>query len=109
MQLIIFNKIIFHNAEESHPPPAKRKKTPKMLDGTFYTIHAEKDNKVEAKCMLCGHIVKGNLGSTGNFKSHFSRKHKDRASDLEDYLISIHTFQANSRSSNVSRKEVHIF
>lgn len=69
----------------SEPPAKKEKKIPKILDGKFYTITANNDGKIDAKCNECGEIKKGHLGSTGNFKSHY-KKHKNRIDDLDKYL-----------------------
>lgn len=70
------------------PPPKKAKKIPKILDGKFYSIvsNDESTNKVEVKCVDCGELKRGFLSSTGNFKTHFARRHKSRFIELEEHL-----------------------
>lgn len=72
--------------ESSEPPKKKTKKVPKVLDGTYYTIESNIDGKIDAKCTECGKILKGDLGSTGNYKSHYLRLHKAAFKQLEEYL-----------------------
>lgn len=56
------------------------------MDGTFYAIVADNDGRIVAECTECKELRKGSDSSTGNFKSHYKAKHKDRAKDLENYL-----------------------
>lgn len=65
------------------------KKKPKILDGTFYKIVSDHDGKIVAECIECKEVRKGSDSSTGNFKSHYKSKHKERANDLEKYLKEI--------------------
>lgn len=76
---------MFLKEPESEPPPKKKKNNPKILDGTFYSIVSNKDDKVEAKCSDCSKIVKGSVTSTGNFKSHY-KMHPDSLKRLEQHL-----------------------
>lgn len=64
----------------------KEKKVPKLLDGKFYQIKSREGNKVVVVCTACNENIKGNLSSTGNFKSHYTRKHVSKIKELEDYL-----------------------
>lgn len=61
----------------------KEIKFPKILDGTFYQVqnHNKATKSVTAKCMICKIAVKGVTNSTGNFYSHFYRKHAEQ--DIE--------------------------
>lgn len=91
--LKFLNYIFLEQNEQSNVfdgiPVTKRpkKKIPKILDGTFYTLDAEigLDGKISAKCNECKEIRKGNISSTGNFKSHY-KKHPERLAKLEEYL-----------------------
>lgn len=67
--------------------PAKKK--PKILDGTFYKIVTDDGGRIVAQCSECKELKKGTDTSTGNFKSHYKTKHKDRAKDMEHYLKEI--------------------
>lgn len=57
------------------------------MDGTFYTLDCDigSDGKISAKCNECKEIRKGNISSTGNFKSHY-KKHPELLLKLEEYL-----------------------
>lgn len=68
-------------------PDAKRaKKTPKILDGTFFTIKIRENDSIEAECPHCHEVKKGNVHSTGNFLSHYKTKHANQLKDLKEYL-----------------------
>lgn len=56
------------------------------MDGIYYVIQKNDDGKIEAKCQDCGDIRKGSLSSTGNFKSHYSKKHPSAFKEMEEYL-----------------------
>ncbi|XP_055314626.1 uncharacterized protein LOC129575176 [Sitodiplosis mosellana] len=75
------------NSESSEcVPPPKKKKVPKILDGQFYEIISiDEEDRVIAKCTECLEIKKGNLKSTGNFKTHY-KIHGSRLKDLDEYL-----------------------
>lgn len=45
------------------------------MDGIFYEIVSQCGTKMEAKCMQCFEIKKGNENSTGNFIIHYKNKH----------------------------------
>lgn len=72
-------------------PPVKRKKFPKIFDGTFYTIEKVIVDKIEARCMECSEVRKGDISSTGNFKNHYKSKHPDGFKALEQYLKNLTT------------------
>lgn len=93
------------NLDRSTEPPAKRRKIPKILDGRFYTIVSNVDGNIEAKCEECGEIRKGNLGSTGNFKSHY-KKHKQRAEEVEKYLKQTVEFPDDTENQRKRQLEI---
>lgn len=74
-------------AEETREEIEKEIKFPKILDGTFYQVqnHNKQTKSVTAKCMICKNNVKGVTNSTGNFFSHFYRKHAE--DDIERLKI----------------------
>lgn len=76
--------------EENIPPTSKRAKTktPRILDGTFYSIKSVDKGIVCAHCLECGELRKGNISSTGNFISHYKLKHKEKVHILSAYLKS---------------------
>lgn len=55
------------------------------MDGKYFTIESENDGNIEAKCMKCREIKKGNYLSTGNFLSHYKLKHPSDVDDLRKY------------------------
>lgn len=61
---------------------------PKVLDGTFYSLHAQNGDNIDGKCTECDEIRKGQIGSTGNFISHYKKMHPTRVKEMEDYLKS---------------------
>lgn len=68
------------------PVVKKKKKIPRILDGTFYVVEQHQENgQIKAKCQECGDIRKGNITSTGNFKTHY-KTHPEKLKDLEEYL-----------------------
>lgn len=89
------------------PPPAKKvKKVPKILDGTFYTIESNNDGKIIAKCVECGEIKKGEIGSSGNFKSHY-KTHKSQFNRLEEYLKpSVDNTQQEIHGKSVKQSDI---
>lgn len=76
---------ILDRTVDLEPPTKKPMKFPKILDGIFYTVVSNNDGNIEAKCEECGQIKKGNVSSTGNFKSHY-KKYKEKFDELEKYL-----------------------
>lgn len=60
--------------------------TPRILDGLFYSILVQKGDNVEARCNDCNEVKKGNINSTGNFLSHFKKKHAERLDKLNEHL-----------------------
>lgn len=65
-------------------------KFPKILDGTYYKIveYDKENDSVEAKCMNCTKkdvIIRGSRTSTGNFHTHYTRRHSDHTNDVKDY------------------------
>lgn len=67
-------------------PPVKKTKMPKIFDGTFYTVEKVTMEKIEARCIECSEVRKGDITSTGNFKNHYKSKHPGRLKVLEEYL-----------------------
>lgn len=71
---------------ESSDPSPKKKKLPKILDGTFYEIISiDEEDRVVAKCKECLEVKKGKGKSTGNFKTHY-KTHDNRLEELDGYL-----------------------
>lgn len=77
------------------PPPAKKRRMPRILDGTYYEIVSIDEDNVEAKCMGCDKIRKGNLKSTGNFIGHYRNAHSESIQALENYLNRSLNFEPN--------------
>lgn len=74
-------------ANDNLEPEAKRaKKTPKILDGTFFSIRKRDGDSIEASCCECAEVKKGNVNSTGNFLSHYKSRHGSRLIELKEYL-----------------------
>lgn len=71
--------------DSAAPPTKKARKIPRILDGRYFLIQSNIDGKVSAKCQTCGEIRKGNISSTGNFKSHY-KTHLPELKELEEYL-----------------------
>lgn len=72
---------------EAEPVTKKIKaKIPKILDGTFYTIETNVNGKVVAVCVECKEKRRGDVWSTGNYKSHYKTSHQKRLKELENYL-----------------------
>lgn len=82
-----------------------KKRIPKILDGTFYTLDCDvgSDGKISAKCNECNEIRKGNISSTGNFKSHY-KKHPERLLKLEEYLKQDDTSLTDFLDENKSKQ-----
>lgn len=55
-----------------------------------------------AKCMHCDEIKKGDISSTGNFKSHYKLKHSKQVKALEEYLKSDTEVVKGARQSQIS-------
>lgn len=66
------------------------KKAPRIFDGKFFIIEAQDDKtgNVEAKCTACNESKKGNVASTGNFLSHYKKKHSSQLEELKQYIKS---------------------
>lgn len=89
------------NNAESLSPPRKKAKIPKIFDGKFFEIVSIDDQeRVEAKCMECLEIKKGNVKSTGNFKTHY-KKHTTRLAELESYLKTNSSLPAHPKQSDI--------
>lgn len=74
------------NQEVNAPPIKKAKKVyPKILDGTFYKVISDSNGKLSVECTTCNMTVNGTVTSTGNFHSHYQRKHKDEVQKLKDH------------------------
>lgn len=50
-----------------------KKKPARIFDGKFFTVVKSERGNIVATCTICGEMKKGNLSSTGNFKSHFKK------------------------------------
>lgn len=79
------------------PHPKRSKSIPRVLDGTFFEIIKQDDDKVEAKCRECSEIKKGCIKSTGNFLNHYKARHAQEYVDLE-----MHTKHKNTLISKSS-------
>lgn len=72
---------------EAGPSTSKKKRTiPKILDGTYYEIVKEDEDNVDVKCCECGEIKKGNIKTTGNFLTHYQKKHPASVGNLREHL-----------------------
>lgn len=95
-----FIQLVENNAE-TLSPPRKKKKLPKILDGKIFEIVSiDDEERVEAKCMECLEIRKGNAKSTENFKTHY-KKHSSRWPELEMYLKTNTPLLDNSKQSDI--------
>lgn len=88
------------------PPVKKAKKTPRILDGTFYSIVSNNDGKIEATCCECGDIRKGDISSTGNFKTHYKLTHPSKMKQLEDYLKKVELVQTEGGTKQLKQLEI---
>lgn len=77
-------------SEDTNTPASKRvkKSIPRILDGKFFVIEKNHDEKIDARCIECRKVIKGSLTSTGNFKKHYKKVHPALNSKLEEHLIS---------------------
>lgn len=68
----------------------KRKKSnetiPRILDNTFFNIVEIKEKGIIVRCTECKELKKGELSSTGNFKTHYRIKHPALLTKLEEHL-----------------------
>lgn len=78
------------NTQSTVDPAAKRVKTkiPRILDGQFFSIQSNVNGSIDARCLECSKIFKGNLSSTGNFRKHYERSHSNVMKRLNAYLNS---------------------
>lgn len=58
----------------------------RVLDGKFYAILSENGTKIEAKCMQCLQVKKGDISSTGNFILHYKNKHPTEYLSLDSHV-----------------------
>lgn len=56
------------------------------MDGNFYEVTLEEGEKIEAKCLECQRVIKGNNRSTGNFLSHYRTQHEAMMGKLQAHL-----------------------
>lgn len=65
-----------------------KKELPKIFDGKYFVVEATNDNtgNIEARCTMCNEAKKGNISSTGNFLSHYKKKHEHELKDVQQYL-----------------------
>lgn len=63
---------------------------PKIFDGQYFTVseHNEETGYITARCCECNETKKGYSTSTGNFISHYSKKHPGELSTLKEYIKS---------------------
>lgn len=59
-----------------------------MFDGKYFIVESQDNNtgSIEARCTACNETKKGNISSTGNFLSHYQKKHPSEISELKQYL-----------------------
>lgn len=67
------------------------KTIPKILNGKYYSIQKNEDGNIEAMCNNCDEVKKGNISSTGNFRTHIKKKHPSLLSQLDEYLNDINS------------------
>lgn len=86
--LILENPVSSNLQNESVQNAKKTRKTPKILNGTYFEIESSVgvDGNLLAKCTICNEVKKGNISSTGNFLKHFQTKHPLRLAELKLYL-----------------------
>lgn len=77
------------------------------MDGTFYKIIKRENDKIDAQCEECGEIKRGNIQSTGNFKSHY-KKHGTRKKELDEYLKQQNMVQAENHIEGKSSRQPSI-
>lgn len=71
----------------SNPPIIKKiRKFPKILDGTYFIVIKNDEGKIHAKCTNCDEVKKGNIESTGNYKTHYKLMHDNLINEVEAYL-----------------------
>ena len=51
-------------------PGVSRKTIPRILEAYFSIKTLGDDGRVEANCKTCNKVIKGNITSTSNFRSH---------------------------------------
>lgn len=83
---IINHKGTNEDAPMEEPPTKKQRSIPRLLDGRYYTIVTDLDGKIEAKCITCDELRKGNIKSTGNFLNHYRTKHLSLVVEIEKYI-----------------------
>lgn len=60
----------------------------RILVGPFYEIIEDSNGKIKAKCKNCSTIICGSATSSGNFRSHYEKKHDSKLNDdLKAYLF----------------------
>lgn len=70
--------------------PATKKNNisiPRLLDGKHFSIKERNKYKVDAICMTCGRICKGDVRSTGNFMDHYTSAHEELVKKVKDHRI----------------------
>lgn len=73
-------------ATEFNDQIQNKSSVPRILDGIFFSIVSNDNGNIVARCVNCYENRKGNLKSTGNFKSHYRLKHSNLIGKLEEYL-----------------------
>lgn len=65
----------------------KDTKLAKILDGTYYVVESVDGDNIQARCAVdsCGVVRKGTKTSTGNFYSHYIKKHPQLVDALRAY------------------------
>lgn len=67
-------------------PKRKKVSVPRILDGKYFTIISNDDGIIIARCETCLEARRGNLLSTGNYRSHYRLLHNELYQQLDDYL-----------------------
>lgn len=98
---IIDNK--FLDSDNSEPDAKRAKATPKVLDGTFFTVTKRENDEIWAMCSECNQVKKGNVRTTGNFRGHYRLMHAGRLKDLDEYCS-----KSNSSKRPMTEKQPSI-
>lgn len=96
-QLVASSSSKFMDALRQLSPAVSRKTIPRILEAYFTIKTLGDDGRVEANCKTCNKVIKGNITSTSNFRSHLQRTHRDVFDD----------YNRTSESSSQSRFQKH--
>lgn len=75
----------------------KRKKDPKILDGTYFegVFTGSESNNITAICKLCGALKKGSCLGMGNFLKHINDYHAEKSAEVYSYIKNLTTKDDN--------------